>query len=119
MKKPVLIIFCLVLIGYFTVRFYQIKFDGIIGELLGLTLKTDTEYSANYSDKKFSKVKVGMNENEVKELIGKPFVSWNYAGKIIYEYSRSLKDTNYRIRQIHFSQKNKNVIEINTEFYVD
>ena len=82
-------------------------------------LKTDTQYAPNYSDRNFAKVKIGMSENKVQELIGKPFVSWKYGEKVIYEYSRSPQDTNYRMRQVHFSQKTKNVTEIKTEFYAD
>ena len=119
MKKIILIFFCLFIIGFFSFRYYQIKFDGILGELFGLILKTDTEYSPNYTDKDFAKIQTGMTENEVKGLIGKPFVAWKYDGKIIYEYSRSPGDTNYRMRQIHFSQKTKNVVEVKTEFYAD
>jgi hypothetical protein len=108
-------------------RYNIIKLDGLSGEILGLIFKTDTKYSDLYSDKKFNKIKIGMSEHDVLEIIGTPITKWkpylnneNYIDKSNYEgfvYSESPSSTHYRLRQINFN--NGKVAEIISYFYVD
>lgn len=117
MRKYLIILSTLIALLPF--RYYKLKFDGIRGELLGLVFITDTEYARSYTDKNFSKIKVGISKSEVIEYIGDPLSVWENEREFLLNYSRSPKDTHYRIRQVSISKQTNQVTEVYTEFYVD
>ncbi len=96
-----------------------LKLDGYSGLLLSILLFTDdTKYSDNYSGWKFLKIKKGMTKNQVYDILGKPFVIFNPIEDVFaLQYSKSPKDTHYRIRTIYL--KDDKVIERFSFFYVD
>lgn len=96
-----------------------LKLDGYSGLLLSILLFTDdTKYSDNYSGWKFLKIKKGMTKNQVYNILGKPFAVFSPSeGIVSLQYSKSPKDTHYRIRQVYL--KDKKVIERVSYFYID
>ncbi len=103
-----------------------IKLDGISGEVWGLMTQADTKYSGGYGHNKFGKIKLGMTEKEVIDLIGEPLIRWqpysytNYKDKshfIGLQYSESPSSTNYRLRQVYLD--NGKVAEIISYYYHD
>jgi hypothetical protein len=46
--------------------------DGLPGFVLGVLLREDTVYAQRYSDRGFRAVRVGMSEQEVEHLLGRP-----------------------------------------------
>ena len=97
----------------------SLKLDGYSGLLISISLFTDdTKYSENYSGWKFLKIKKGMTKNQVYDILGKPIaVFTREKGVESLQYSKSPKDTHYRIRQVYM--KDNKVIERFSEFYVD
>lgn len=78
----------------------------------------DTEFSKGYSDEGFLKIKEGMMEIEVINLLGEPICRWepkdNYVG---FQYSQSKGSTHYRLRQVYLSEGE--VKEIIGYYYID
>jgi len=104
----------------------RIEIDGIGGEIGNLLLRTDTEYSENYSHEGFSQIEIGMTEEEVIYTLGEPLTRWkpykytNFREKqhfVGLQYSESPSDTHYRIRQIYLD--NGIVQEVIGRFYID
>ena len=71
-------------------------------------------------------VTVGMSERQVVTLLGEPLTKWKpyehsmfpeKSHYVCYQYSESPSSTNYRLRQIHFS--NGKVAEIISYYYLD
>jgi hypothetical protein len=84
----------------------------------------DTLYSSGYSDRQFKKVSIGMNEEEVMELLGEPFhkntVDWAADFNVIWLYSgdgASSHDFAWKRKQIHF--KDGIVVERHTGWSYD
>lgn len=96
-----------------------LKLDGYTGAVLNILLLTDdTKYSTNYTDRKFLKIQNGMSKNEVYQILGKPLAEFSpIDGILSLQYSKSLEDTHYRIRQVYL--KNEKVVERVSYFYVD
>lgn len=96
-----------------------LKLDGYSGLFLSILLFTDdTKYSDNYSGWKFLKIKKGMTKNQAYDILGKPILVFSPSEDIIsLQYSKSPKDTHYRIRQVYL--KDNKVIEKVSYFYVD
>ncbi|GAA4969358.1 hypothetical protein [Algibacter aquimarinus] len=119
--------FILVLIVFGIICFFQgetidrIKIDGISGEFLDVLFVTDTKYANNYSHANFNKIKIGMSDTQVKEILGEPLIYWkpkkDVAHLQVLVYSESPKDTHYRIRQIYLD--NSIVKKVKGYFYVD
>jgi len=112
----------LLILAYFIFQRDAIKLDGLSGEIFGLLIESDTQYSGKYSHKKFSKLRVGMTEEQVVNLIGEPLSKWQpYTGEkshyIGFVYSKSPSSTNYRYRLVNF--EHGKVAEIVSYFYTD
>ena len=129
MKKRtylLLTVFILVVID-FCVNPDRIMLDGFTGEIAGLFLKTDTVFSSGYSHYKFNRLKTGMSETEVIDIIGPPLAEWRqYENNrfhpdkqqyITYLYSQSPSSINYRLRQVSFDRGR--VAELKAYFYFD
>lgn len=97
----------------------SLQLDGYSGLFFNILLFTDdTKYSDNYSGWKFLKIKKGMSKNQVYDILGKPIIVFNpYKDVESLQYSKSPKDTHYRIRQVYL--KDNTVIERVSYFYVD
>jgi len=97
----------------------SLKLDGYSGLFFNILLFTDdSKYSDNYSGWKFLKIKKGMTKNQVYNILGKPIVVFSPSeGIVSLQYSKSPKDTHYRIRQVYL--KDNKVIKRISYFYVD
>lgn len=70
-------VLCVIVI--LSVGFHYWSLDGLDGLLLGLLFGDDTEYSTRYTDRSFRRVKVGMSQEAVRELLGSPLIeTWHY-----------------------------------------
>lgn len=130
MKKSQFIIICLlllitipVLIGATT---DSTKIDGIKGGILSLFFTTDTKYAPGYSHHNFLKIKPGMTEQQVLDIMGESLNKWkpyknpnnsNTSYFIVLQYSESPSSTHYRLRQVYLN--NGVVSEIKGYFYLD
>lgn len=76
---------------------------------------TDTAWAKDYSEKKFGKITLGMNREEVRSIMGEPI--WesnaNYWG-----YTESPTSTHYHQRGFVFSDSG-HVVKIVKGFYFD
>jgi hypothetical protein len=80
-----------------------------------------TEYAAGYSEWNFLKVRPGMSEDQVRQLLGPPFVEFEIPeqpGIKGWRYSRSSPvDRSYNVRVIHFREHV--VTKVLRKHYVD
>ena len=77
-------------------------------------IANSTYYSTHYSEQRFRKVRAGMSERQVLELLGSPLGKWkpyqytNYLNRqhyVGYAYSKSESgEGDYEVRQINFDQ---------------
>jgi len=73
--------------------------DGVGGALFSALFRDDTEYASGYSDRTFRRVKHGMSEETVRQLLGSPLVeTWMYASvrdpgcfMVSFEHERVLR----------------------------
>jgi hypothetical protein len=84
----------------------------------------DTKYAPGYKEDEFIKIHVGMDENKVYELIGKPLSSFTVqenkeatGTKYLY-YSESPSSTHYNRRAVVISREGK-VLGKESYFYTD
>lgn len=85
-----------------------------------LAASEDTVYAAGYSDAAFKRVRVGMSETDVAELLGEPLEFYAVEGTpdlVGWRYSRSARDASYHVRAVLF--RDRRVVEIFCEFYLD
>ena len=127
MKNLILLILLIVSVNVIA-RYNVVRLDGISGEIWNLLLGEDTEYATNYSYSGFAKISVGMSQQKVEDILGKPLIIWkpykytNFINKknfIGYQYSRSSTSNNYRLRQVYFDRDGGKVAEIINCFYID
>ncbi|MBL7913116.1 MAG: hypothetical protein JNJ41_18780 [Bacteroidia bacterium] len=59
-------------------NFHRIQIDGLNGELYCLVNGDDTQYADDFSDRNFTKIKNGMTEKQVKDLLGEPLKIFSY-----------------------------------------
>ena len=74
-------ILCLpfIIVGlHYLVHYHRIQIDGIDGELQCLVYGDDTKYADEFSDRNFIKVKNGITEKQVKDLLGEPLKIFSY-----------------------------------------
>ena len=107
----------------------RIRIDGAKAELLSLLVALDTEYAPGYSHAGFNKIRIGLTEQEVLDILGEPLSRWSpysYRGKtrwpekahfVALAYSRSPSSKSYRLRQVILD--NGVVAEIRGYFYGD
>ena len=79
-----------------------------------------TEYTPAFSAWNFLKVRRGMSEEQVRELLGSPFLEFDIPeepGIKGWRYSRSPNDQSYNVRVIHFRERV--VVDILRRHYVD
>ncbi|MCP3062120.1 hypothetical protein LXT21_25360 [Myxococcus sp. K38C18041901] len=95
--------------------------DGYVGELASLVFSEDTVFAPGYSAFKFWRIRQGMTEAEVEQLVGLPLETWtprdDEPGELYWGYSHSPGDAHYRMRLVRF--RDGRVHETHTEFYVD
>ena len=96
--------------------------DGYRGWFLSqLAQKEDTVYAPQYSNAGFRKIAVGMTDEDVIRLVGKPLETYSVSlgGKqyIGWRFSRSANGASYRIRALLFREGR--VSKIFREFYLD
>jgi len=77
---------------------YWWPLDGIVGNLLSLSVKEDTVYADGYADASFRAARIGMKRDEIYALLGPPLYAW---GNVEW-WSRSPADTHYRERAFVF-----------------
>jgi outer membrane protein assembly factor BamE (lipoprotein component of BamABCDE complex) len=117
-------------------------FIGVIvafpGFVLDGLLPDQTLYSDSFSEEAFSRVKPGMRESEVLEILGKPLSVSEHVGSRVYETSwtegpstvvgvqfrwwayskRGRLSDSYNVRAIKFSPEGK-VLEVLNRYYAD
>lgn len=95
-----------------------LKLDGYSGLILSMQLQEDTIFSHKYTHEKFEQIKIGMTQEDVGKILGEPIVQWTpKQGINALQYSTSLTDTHYRLRQIYL--KDNKVIDRISYFYID
>ena len=104
----------------------QRNINFIYEALWDLVLTSDTNYTEEYSVNKFNQINIGMSENKVLELIGKPLAQFQpfkhsknieKSHFISLQYSQSISDTHYKVRQVYLN--NGKVEKVVAYFYVD
>jgi outer membrane protein assembly factor BamE (lipoprotein component of BamABCDE complex) len=87
--------------------------DSLYSALLGWAM--DTDWAAGYSEAKFSKINLGMTQDEVRKIMGEPIwmPNTNYWG-----YTWSPSSTHYHQRGVEFSPSGR-VTHIVKGFYFD
>ena len=72
-------------------------------------LGTNSNLTERVSVKKILEIKVGMTQNEVLGIIGKPFeIEQSYQNKTTFVYSKPVKySRNYPMLWVHFDKNNK------------
>lgn len=84
-----------------------------------LSLFTGTIYASNYSEKNFHKVHIGMPQEKVEELLGKPLrVDYGPLGTSYIYSNQDTPTADYDRRWISFNQSQQ-VDEIESRFYID
>ncbi|RTQ46311.1 hypothetical protein EJV47_22565 [Hymenobacter gummosus] len=125
MKKLALLVASIASV-YLVAKYDVIRLDGISGEIWNLFLGENTQYAPDYSHSDFAKISIGMSQQQVEQIHGKPLVVWKpyeytkYDSKkhfVGYEYSQSPTSTHYRLRQVYFD--GNKVAEVISYFYVD
>ena len=94
--------------------------DGIHGNLFGLIGHEDTVYSQRYTDAGFRRIRKGMTEQQVIDILGKPLKEYrpDMTDTLhVLLFSQSPADTDYRIRQINLSHGK--VVRKHSEYYMD
>jgi len=128
MKKRywMLVVLGLVIITDLIINFDRIMLDGVSGEISSLVFPPDTRFSEGYSHKKFRRIEIGMTQEQVVEILGKPLDIWKpyeltkYIEKrhyVAFQYSESPSSVDYRLRQVYFD--NGIVAEIINYYYFD
>jgi outer membrane protein assembly factor BamE (lipoprotein component of BamABCDE complex) len=101
-----------VTIYYYGVRHYTLS-DSLCSCLFAFQM--DTKWAAGYSERNFSKVRVGMSQDEVRRIMGEPI--WN-PNPDYWGYTESPSSTHYHQRGFVFSPSGK-VTQIVKGFYFD
>ena len=105
-KKKILTITAVIFIV--AVSYYRYNsLDGIKGNILSLLFWPNTEYAEGYSDTGYRKIQPGFTQEQVIDILGEPFYAnedWNSRSQneIRWWYSRSLRNTHYRMREVRF-----------------
>jgi len=77
-----------------------ISLDGVRGAFFALLIQDTTLYSKSYSDAKFKAIKIGMDVDNVKEILGEPINIYQFDNIENYQYSMSSCDSHYRMRKL-------------------
>jgi len=119
MKKISIILSLFIALWGLKFTSYNLQIEGYAGLFRECLFRGhDTVFSENYTDKGFLKIKKGMAEEEVIEIIGKPLArSIMEENFIILQYSKSERSTHYRFRNIILI--NGIVTDVIGYYYVD
>ncbi len=108
-------------------NYHRITIDGERAEIFSFMLGEDTRYSDKFTHYNFTKIKLGMTEQQVLALLGQPLSKFAYhwvdnktfnSGRFIgLKYSDSPTSDNYRLRIIHLDKGV--VVRVMGEFYFD
>ncbi len=124
-RKNIKILLFLIAISGTAIHFYWL--DGLVWAFAELVLG-ETTYSPDYREYKFRRIRIGMSEEEVVEILGKPLEkplwrknkipnSWYYAyGKNTLE-NKYPNEYFFTVRIIHFN--NGKVVDVLHGFYWD
>ena len=79
-SKIIFVALSIIIILIIAVHFYLL--DGLDGFIFSILPEQNTEYSSGYSDARFRKIRKGMSQEEVLNLLGKPICeNWIYSKK--------------------------------------
>lgn len=111
----------------------RIQIDGASIELIGLMTLMNTQYAEDYSHAGFRRIKVGMSEQVVLNILGKPLKRIGPYQKhpcgttqcpgeghylsLVYSMPPNLRNTNYRGRCVTLDDGA--VVEIHGDFHAD
>jgi len=100
--------------------FQRASLDGWQGVFLpALSERSETVYAQGYSYFGFRRIRVGMTEEEVQALIGKPLkVATTAIGGVVWVYSDIPVSRSYRMREVFFGP-DRRVTEVVAEFVFD
>lgn len=111
----------------------RIRIDGPSVELMGLLTLMNTQYAEDYSHAGFRKIKTGMTERQVLDILGKPLkrigpyqdhpcgttqcpAEGHYLS-LVYSMPPNLRNTNYRARNLTLDDGS--VVKIHGDFHAD
>lgn len=103
--------------------FILLPIDGYGGWVLSfLADKEDTVYASGYSDEGFRRIRPGMSEQEVVDLLGAPLEKYSFEDdhgvqRVGWRYSKSAHGQSFRIRAVVFDEGR--VKSVFREFYLD
>jgi hypothetical protein len=97
--------------------------DGLDGALFALVWGDTAKYAAGYSDRAFRAVRIGMDANEVRSILGEPLEQADVSDvtpthSVTWLHSVSPTKGNYRIRSIRFGADAR-VVEKFAEYWID
>ena len=95
--------------------YFHFSIDGISGALV-LFGEEDTEFSTGYTDTRFKNVTLGVEAEEVQELLGEPLQKTNREAFEIWSYSRPRGESHYRVREIILSEESHRVVDKSAYF---
>lgn len=127
MRRKLLIAIFLIFITHLLFNYHRIKIDGWGAEWFSILFGEDTVYSNDFSNRNFRKIKIGMTEKQVLDLLGQPLSKFAYRWVnnktynnkrfIGLKYSETPNGGDYRLRIIYIDKGI--VVGIMGEFYLD
>lgn len=127
MRRKLLIAIFLISTTHLLFNYHRIQIDGWGAEWYSIFFGEDTVYSKDFSNRNFRKVKIGMTEKQVVNLLGQPLSKFAYKWVdnktyldkrfIGFKYSETPNSSDYRLRIIHIDKGI--VVGIMGEFYLD
>lgn len=111
----------LIEISFISLKSYNEEFyfnlRGSINTILGCD---STCFSSEFTDDKFDKIKIGMSQDKVMEILGSPLSTKVYGPKKEYHwYTKSCDDGDYHHRSLIYDVESKNVIKKNQYYYFE
>lgn len=116
------------IIVHYCYNYERIQADGLDSEIFVFLYKEEeTEYSVDYSHRKFNNIEIGMSEKEALEIVGEPISKYSknkyghatdtLSNEVTFLYSIPKNGGHYRQRQL--SLKDDKVVVIGKSFYYD
>lgn len=118
----------IIIVVHYCYNYERIQADGFRCEIfIFLVKEEETEYSVDYSHRKFNNIEIGMSTKEVVEIVGEPIAMYSInkdghatdtlSSKVTMLYSIPQNGGHYRQRQL--SLIDDKVVCIGKSFYYD
>jgi outer membrane protein assembly factor BamE (lipoprotein component of BamABCDE complex) len=114
---------CFVFISLFHIIFYMYQyrysFPSAVWRFI-YSFESDTKFANEFSERQFSNVRIGMSEEEVISLIGKPLGKncFNYGCNWVYSWKIKGNSDHFDLRSVFFDTDDV-VIRVRHEFFLN